>query len=236
MEEADARDRALLAAHVRGDRDAFGELVARHRDRLYAVALRTLAGPGPDPREEAADALQDALVSALRGAASFRGDARVSTWLHRIVVNACLDVLRRRAARPTGPLPDQEPVAPGDALADRETTLDVRAALARLPVEQRVALVLVDLAGLPVAEAAAVLEVPVGTVTSRCSRGRARMAVALGQLSRADQNNGGRNRPAAAPVDAGEGNGPAAAVPLGGGSPGQSRLGTSGRPRAGGGS
>ena len=175
----DERDRQLLAAHVAGDRQAFGTLVREHQGRLYAVALRTLGD-----REEAADALQDALLSAYRSAASFRGESRVTTWLHRIVVNACLDRARRRAARPAVPLPEgpAEPVQPGDPLADRETAAEVQAALAALPVEQRAALVLVDLAGLPVEEAARVLGCPVGTLKSRCSRGRARLAVALGHL------------------------------------------------------
>ena len=95
-------DAELLTAHVAGDRDAFTELIRRHRDRLWAVALRTLSD-----REEAADALQDALLSAHRAADRFRGDAAVTTWLHRIVVNACLDRVRRRQARPTVPLPEQ---------------------------------------------------------------------------------------------------------------------------------
>src|ERR671932_431932 len=94
-------DAALLSAHVAGDPNAFAELVRRHRDRLWAVALRTVGD-----REEAADALQDALLSAYRAAGRFRGDSAVTTWLHRIVVNACLDLIRRRAARPTVPLPD----------------------------------------------------------------------------------------------------------------------------------
>jgi len=173
----DERDRALLAAHVAGDRSAFGTLVALHRDRLYAVALQTLSD-----REEAADAVQDALLSAYRSAATFRGDARVTTWLHRVVVNACLDRVRRRAVRPTVPLPAHDLVEPHDALGERETAVEVHAALAGLPLEQRVALVLVDLQGLPVEEAARVLGVPTGTVKSRCSRGRARLAVALGHL------------------------------------------------------
>src|SRR3954463_15087046 len=93
----DTSDQDLLALHAAGDPDAFGELVRRHRDRLWAVALRTLGD-----REEAADAVQEALVSAFRaaGRGAFRGDAAVTTWLHRIVVNACLDRVRRRAARP----------------------------------------------------------------------------------------------------------------------------------------
>ncbi|GAB3966363.1 hypothetical protein GCM10027615_13490 [Plantactinospora veratri] len=94
-------DAELLRAHVDGDRDAFATLFHRHRDRLWAVALRTVSD-----REEAADALQDALLSAHRSAARFRGEAAVTTWLHRIVVNACLDRIRRRQAHPTVPLPD----------------------------------------------------------------------------------------------------------------------------------
>ncbi len=78
-----------------GDNDAFGMLFARHRERLWAVAVRTLGDP-----DDAGDALQDAMISAFRRAGSFRGDSAVTTWLHRIVVNACLDLLRRRAARP----------------------------------------------------------------------------------------------------------------------------------------
>ena len=184
--DTDEDDRALLAAHAAGDGLAFGRLVTRHQERLWAVAVRTLGD-----REEAADALQDALLSAYRAAGTYRGDARVTTWLHRIVVNACLDRVRRRAVRPTVPLPEQERADPRDDLAARETALEVAAALAGLPVDQRTAIVLVDVQGLPVAEAAAVLGVPTGTVKSRCSRGRARLALTLGHL---------RNRPDGAAV------------------------------------
>ena len=78
-------------------------IFSRHRDRLWAVAIRTLGDP-----EEAADALQDAMISAFRRASSFRGDSAVTTWLHRIVVNACLDRLRRRAARPAATGADEQ--------------------------------------------------------------------------------------------------------------------------------
>ncbi|WP_433355411.1 RNA polymerase sigma factor SigM [Micromonospora saelicesensis] len=181
---AAAEDLELLRAHAAGDRDAFAELFHRHRDRLWAVALRTLGD-----REEAADALQDALLSAHRAAARFRGDSAVTTWLHRIVVNACLDRIRRRQAHPTVPLPDGnraddgtgglEPAAP---VTDHDTVLVVREALAALPLEQRSALVLVDVQGYPVAEVARILGVAEGTVKSRCARGRARLAVLLGHL------------------------------------------------------
>ena len=185
----DARsDTELIGAHAAGDPDAFGELVRRHRDRLWAVALRTTGD-----REEAADALQDALVKAFRAGASsaFRGEAAVTTWLHRIVVNACLDRARRRAVRPAVPLPEHDlPSTGADAISGRETALDVAAALATLPVEQRAALVLVDMYGWSVEDAAAVLECPTGTVKSRCARGRARLLPLLRQ-------DDGNRRPAA---------------------------------------
>src|SRR3954453_23328778 len=94
-------DADLLAAHVAGDGEAFGLLFARHRDRLWAVALRTIGNA-----EDAADGLQDGMVAAYRRAASFRGEAAVTTWLHRIVVNACLDRLRAAKVRRAEALPD----------------------------------------------------------------------------------------------------------------------------------
>jgi RNA polymerase sigma-70 factor (ECF subfamily) len=173
---ADVRDDvALLRAHAEGDPQAFAEIVRRHRDRLWAVALRTIGD-----REDAADALQDALLSAFRAADRFRGDAAVTTWLHRIVVNACLDRIRRRQSRPTVPLPEKD-VAAAPA-QDRETAIVIRQALDTLPDEQRAALILVDVQGYPVADAAVMLGVAEGTIKSRCARGRAKLAVQLGHL------------------------------------------------------
>ncbi len=181
-------DRALLRAHVAGDPQAFTELVRRHRDRLWAIALRTLSD-----REEAADALQDALVSAFRSAGTYRGEAAVTTWLHRVVVNACLDRVRRRQARPTVPLGAVEVPARGDDHGRTETRLDVRAALATLPEGQRAAIVLVDMQDMSVAEAALVLGVAEGTVKSRCSRGRTALAQLLRGASPADPGPYGGN-------------------------------------------
>jgi len=169
---------------VNGDHDAFGVLFARHRERLWAVAVRTLGDA-----DDAADALQDAMISAFRRAGSFRGDSAVTTWLHRIVVNACLDLLRRQAARPatSGLAADTVDAlalaAHGPApAADSDLALDVTAALRGLPPEQRAALVLVDMLGYSVADAAAVLGVSEGTVKSRCARGRARLLPRLAHL------------------------------------------------------
>ncbi|WP_374986799.1 RNA polymerase sigma factor SigM [Streptomyces fradiae] len=198
---ADAPDDVLLARHVAGDPDAFGELVRRHRDRLWAVALRTLGD-----REEAADAVQDALVSAFRAAHTFRGHSAVTTWLHRITVNACLDRARKTVSRRTSPVNDTdrleqllEPHESAEAPAERhDLHRQLLSALSTLPPDQRAALVLVDMQGYAVAEAADVLGVPVGTVKSRCARGRARLAPLLTHLRGGPVDSapadGGRNR------------------------------------------
>ncbi|WP_330458804.1 RNA polymerase sigma factor SigM [Streptomyces sp. NBC_00820] len=178
-------DQNLLTRHVKGDPDAFGEIVRRHRDRLWAVALRTLGD-----REEAADAVQDALVSAYRAAHTFRGQSAVTTWLHRITVNACLDRARKAASRKTAPVDDTErleqllePHESASAPAERnDVHRQLLEALRTLPAEQRAALVLVDMQGYPVAEAARILDVPTGTVKSRCARGRARLLPLLTHL------------------------------------------------------
>ncbi|WP_328385699.1 RNA polymerase sigma factor SigM [Streptomyces sp. NBC_00400] len=210
-------DADLLALHVKGDPDAFGEIVRRHRDRLWAVALRTLGD-----REEAADAVQDALVSAYRAAHTFRGQSAVTTWLHRITVNACLDRARKAASRRTSPVAETErleqllePEESAAAPAERQDLhRELLRALRTLPEEQRAALVLVDMQGYPVAEAAAILDIPTGTVKSRCARGRARLLPLVTHL-RADNGgskptSGGRNRaqgtsvpPTAGPNDTG---------------------------------
>ncbi len=190
-------DRTLLQRHVDGDAAAFGELVRRHRNRLWAVALRTTSDP-----EEAADALQDALLSAFRRAESFRGDSAVTTWLHRIVVNACLDRARRRKVRHAEPLPegdDQAPPTRPDLVEEHAEHADQRdavlAALRTLPAEQRAALVLVDMEGYSVDEAAQVLDCAPGTIKSRCSRGRARLLPLLAGLR--DPRPGATREPAA---------------------------------------
>jgi len=178
-------DRELLDLHVGGDAEAFGALVARHQDRLWRVALRTSVS-----RDEAADALQDALVRAFRAAGSFRGESAVTTWLHRIVVNTCLD--RRRSAYARHVVPADDLGALSEATrAARDTTagvpdvLDLEAALGTLPVAQRQALVMVHALGYSVDETAAALGVAPGTVKSRCARGRAALAGILGERDHA---------------------------------------------------
>lgn len=184
MTDMDPRtDAQLLAAHVQGETDAFGVLFSRHRDRLWAVALRTSGSP-----DDAADALQDAMVAAFRRAGSFRGEAAVTTWLHRIVVNACLDQHRRRKSRPTTTWIEtlHEREHDHDDVANRELQIELERALSELPAEQRAAIVLVDVQGYSVDDAATILECPTGTVKSRCSRGRAKLAKRLEHVRNPD--------------------------------------------------
>ena len=160
--------------------------------------------------DDAADGLQDGMIAAYRRAGSFRGDAAVTTWLHRVVVNACLDRLRAAKVRRTDALPENVDdrgtlVAaataeddPGAAAVAAERRRRVLAALAALPPEQRAALVLVDMEGYPVSEVAVMLDCAEGTVKSRCSRGRTRLAALL-----ADLDPGVREAPEGNPPPAG---------------------------------
>jgi len=173
-------DVELIRAHAAGDPSAFTEIVHRHRDRMWAVAVRTTRDP-----EEAADALQDAFLSAYRAAAGFRADSLVTTWLHRIVVNACLDRMRRRQGRPTVALTEDgygELAAPGDAMAEKDLNMVLHQALLQIPADQRAAVVAVDVEGYSVIDAARALGVAEGTIKSRCARGRSKLAVLLGHL------------------------------------------------------
>lgn len=184
MADDDAR---LLAEHLAGDREAFAELVRRHERRVYNLSLRMLGRP-----EDARDATQDTFLSVLRKADSFRGQARFTTWLHRIAVNACYDLLRKRSrsplledelAEPGPPVPD-----PADAAA---AAMDVQAALLQVPPEFRAVLILHDVQDLPYDEIGRVLDVPVGTVKSRLHRGRVALAGALaGTPRRPDASEG----------------------------------------------
>ncbi len=187
--QSELSDEDLLQAHVAGDPTAFATLFRRHQDKLWAVALRTVRNP-----EDSADALQDAMISAFRRAGSFRGDSQVLTWLYRIVVNAGLDKLRRNKVRRADPLPDDQDhsellgaadTAASDLLA-HEVRVDVAAALGRINPDQRAALILVDMEGRSVEEAARILGCAVGTIKSRCARGRARLAPLLAHLREND--------------------------------------------------
>ncbi|BBY27186.1 RNA polymerase sigma factor SigM [Mycolicibacterium sediminis] len=178
LADGERSDAELLAAHVAGDRHAFAALFHRHRRQLYRLAHLTSRN-----HDDAADALQDALLKAHRSAPTFRHDASVSSWLYRIVVNACLDRLRRNKTHSTVPLlDDNHPAVDPTSVVD--TALEIERALLRLPVEQRAAIVAVDMRGYSIAETARLLGVPEGTVKSRCARARTKLADSLASLSR----------------------------------------------------
>ena len=161
---------------------------------MYSVCLRVL-GNG----EDAADATQDAFFSALRKMNQFRGDALFTTWLHRIAVNACYDILRKHrrqpmlhlAEDPDGPAREEGPPAV-DHADEVAGTYDAARALASVPEEFRVALVLADVQDMAYEQIAKVLDVPIGTVKSRVHRGRLALARAMGIDAREPE---GRSRP-----------------------------------------
>jgi RNA polymerase sigma-70 factor, ECF subfamily len=174
----DTPDRELVSRAVAGDRFAFAELVRRHERRVYNLAFRMLGR-----EEDARDATQDAFMTALRKLSSFRGDAAFTTWMHRVTVNACYDILRKRKREPVQELPEEVQAGPEhpDHAETTALSVDVRRALLAVPFEFRAPLVLHDVQDLAYEEIAEILGVPVGTVKSRIHRARVALAAALGE-------------------------------------------------------
>jgi RNA polymerase sigma-70 factor (ECF subfamily) len=171
----------LLTRVVSGDRDAFDQIMRIHEDRIFSVCLRIMGD-----RERALDATQETFLTVFRKAGQFQGKSQVGTWIYRIAVNTCYDQLRKAKRRPSESLPDY--VDPADPSA--ESVIDsaglrpeIETALATLPQEFRSAIVLSDIEGLSMPEAAEALGVPVGTVKSRVFRGRRLLAKELGNHS-----------------------------------------------------
>ena len=176
-------DERLVQRYLEGEANAFTQLVERHERRIYNVCLRILGD-----REDALDASQETFLTVLRKLPQFRGESAFSTWLHRVAVNACYDSLRKRKRNPllrlasdegNDPLPEPGPSAPdhADAVAGQ---IDVVQALAQIPQDYRIALILADVRDLPYEEISKALDVPVGTVKSRVHRGRVALARAMG--------------------------------------------------------
>ncbi len=171
-------DEALVRAAQHGDLDAFNRLVRTYERQAYAVALRLMRRP-----ELAEDATQDAFIQAYRALDTFRGGS-FRAWLMRIVTNRCYDVLRSATRRAADSLDDQmfeaEPhwssIAAPDDPVGRATQAELgrllEGALARLPNDQRLAVILCDVQGYAYEEAAEIMNVAIGTVKSRLSRAR----------------------------------------------------------------
>jgi RNA polymerase sigma-70 factor (ECF subfamily) len=175
-------DEDLVRRYLAGDERAFSMLVERHQTRVFNVAFRVLGD-----RDDARDAAQDAFLSMLRKLSQFRGDAAFTTWMHRITINSCYDILRKRRRQPMlrlvgdedDPIPETGPPVADHADATVDS-IDVARALLLIPEEYRVTLVLADIQDVAYEEIARVLDVPIGTVKSRVHRGRIALARAMG--------------------------------------------------------
>ncbi len=179
---------ALIQTAQRGDLDSFNTLVLHYQDSVFNTALRILGD-----EDHAADAAQEAFISAFRSINTFRGGS-FKAWLLRTVTNACYDELRRQKRRPTTPLEpethDGEEVDSPRWLADPNVTPDqqfeadelehaIQHCLDTLPVEFRTVVVLADIQGMDYAEVATAARVPLGTIKSRLARARLRLRECL---------------------------------------------------------
>ena len=171
MEEVDA---AVVARARRGDRGAFAAVVRHYDAGLRALAYRLLGD-----RERMDDALQEAYVRAFRGLPRFRGGSSLGTWLYRIAYNACIDEPRQTADVVPLELVRERPDRRSGVAERAAASGDLAAALASLPPAERAAVILVDAQGFDYREAAAVLDVPPGTLASRLNRARGRLRQAL---------------------------------------------------------
>ena len=200
-------DAELVRAAQGGDRGALEQLFRRHYDRVHAVCRR-ITGNDAD----AADAAQEAMIAMVRGLGRFDGRATFGTWAYRIATNASLDELRRRRRRPHLAGPDQrhgdhdaphevldhaDPLSSQriDQIAEREL---LEVALAAIPEDFRVPVVLRDVADLDYAEIAAILDLPLGTVKSRIARGRGMLATTISRSG--GNHDGARDRPNTADI------------------------------------
>jgi RNA polymerase sigma-70 factor (ECF subfamily) len=174
----------VVAACRHGDRDALRAVYEAYKDNVYSMALHFFHGD----EQTAADVTQHVFVKLIGGMSSYRGDAAFSTWLYRLVVNACVDRARRRKAQPIAAptstldaLPAQT-ASHEDVLASREITRSVRTAVAALPPKLRMAILLRYFDDLSYADIAAALNCSLGTVASRLNRGHRLLAGALAFL------------------------------------------------------
>jgi len=177
MTEAQAHERGLVLAAQRGEQAAFGELVRLHQRRAYAVA-RAIVGT----HEDAEDAVQDGFLHAYRALDRFLPDQAFGAWLHRIVANAALDLMRRRKVRAAEELPETVAAPfrdPGEADHLRGR---LRAALGELSDRQRAVIVLHDVEGFKHAEIGSMLGIPEGTARSDLHHARAALRRTLGGL------------------------------------------------------
>ena len=168
-------DETLLQSFISGDAESFDALMRRHEDRIFTLAYRMTGN-----RHDALDATQEAFIAAFRNAKKFKGNAAFSTWLYRIAVNSCTDLLRRK--KRLVPTEEVEVADRGLALDhDVSLRMDLQRALDQLTPDHREAVMLHDVGGFPYEDIAVATGMQLGTVKSRISRGRKKLAEILEQ-------------------------------------------------------
>ena len=172
-------ERDMIERASRGDAAAFNRLMEQHERRMYAVALRMCGN-----REDAQDCLQEAMLRVYRAIGGFKGQSSFSIWVYRITMNTCLDELRRKKNRQSTSLdslldmgwsPSDDTNAPEKQAIRSELRRNLNRAIQELPEEMRSAVVLRDIQGFSYEEIAHMLEINVGTIKSRISRGREKL-------------------------------------------------------------
>lgn len=177
-------DEELVQAFLEGDREAFEELVRRYHSVVLNMACRLLGN-----RDDAADVCQEVFILLLRKLGSFRGEAKFSTWLYRVSLNACHDHARRTrrhvslSESPGEDMPEMEQLLPDDGLEGPEESMEreevrrnVQEAIRKLPPKFKEVIYLHDISGCNYKEVAEILDINLGTVKSRLNRARARLA------------------------------------------------------------
>lgn len=171
-------DEQLMSDYQSGNIEALGFLLNRLRPKMDQVARSQILD-----RELANDAIQEACITVFKTATSFRGDSKVFTWVYRILVNACIDLLRKERTRTSLNTDDEQLVTKPDLAPDfveqKNAYLVVHESLKALPKDQREAVFHVYIEGFTVEEASELLRVPIGTVKSRCDRGKKALAEIL---------------------------------------------------------
>jgi len=171
-------DVALIERYLEGDVDAFDELMRAHEDRVFAICMRMMRD-----RDAALDATQDTFLTVFRKADRYKAEAAFSTWLYRVTMNTCYDHLRRQQRKQADRLPeshDPPDHAAASSLDAVELRPELEGALLQLSDDFRAAVVLVDMEGMSLDQAADTLDVPTGTVKSRLFRARKQLAHILG--------------------------------------------------------
>lgn len=172
-------DEELMALFQTGDAEALGFLIKRMRAKMDLVARTKILD-----RELANDALQEACITIFRTAKNFRGESKVFTWVYRLVINACIDQLRKEKSKSSLNTTDDalQSITESDFSDSTNSVITVREALDQLPNDQREAVCLVWIEGYTVEEASKILEIPIGTIKSRCARGKSALAEILKDL------------------------------------------------------